>query len=168
MAPEEIAARATIARLRADIAEERRALARCTDDLADATRRLVATPSDRAALVLAAFALHGWYTGFESIAERVVRQLDASIPTGDRWHRELLSQISVEVPGVRPPVVPRALIGDLAALLGFRHFFRHSYGIDLDVTRLELERIRLERIAPSVATSLDGFDAFLTSAMTSA
>jgi hypothetical protein len=167
MAPEEIASRATIARLRADIAEERRALARCTDDLADASSRLAAAPSDRAALVFAAFALHGWYTGFEAIAERVARQLDGSIPMGDRWHRDLLSQISVEVPGVRPAVVPRALISDLAALLGFRQFFRHSYGVDLEFARLDLERSRLQRILPTIAASLDAFDAFLAGAVTS-
>lgn len=44
----------------------------------------------------AAVALHAWYTGLESALERVARALDAEVPEGERWHRDLLSQLTVE------------------------------------------------------------------------
>lgn len=58
----------------------------------------------------AAVAVHGWYSALEAALERIVRTLDGDVPQGDRWHRDLLSQATVELPDVRPPVLPRELL----------------------------------------------------------
>lgn len=97
--------------------------------------------------------------------ERIARQLDVEVPGGVRWRRELLAQCSVEVPGVRPAVLPRELRGDLEALLALRHFLRHAYGTDLDAQRLHVEAERLGVVAPTVARALDAFEVFLSRAM---
>ena len=105
--------------------------------------------------------LHGWYTGLEALLERVARQIDGRIPAGDRSHRELLSQSMVDVAGSRPAVLPRSLEPGLLALLAFRHFFRHAYGVKLGPARLRLELERLLLLEPVVSRELDEFAAFL-------
>jgi hypothetical protein len=101
MSPEQAGVAAALARLRGEMADDRVAMARRRSDLGEALRRLAHDPSDLAAIALEAWALHGWYTALESLIERVARQLDAEVPAGDRWHRELLAQATVDVLGVR-------------------------------------------------------------------
>ncbi len=165
MSPEKAAATASLARLAGELADDRAAMTRRRADLDEAEQRLSQRPGDVASLALLAWALHGWYTALESLLERVARQLDAEVPAGDRWHRELLAQTSVEVPGVRPAVVERALRQDLEQLLAMRHFLRHAYGADLDARRLSEQAARLRAVAPRVGASLDAFERFLADAM---
>jgi hypothetical protein len=68
----------------------------------------------------------------------------------------------VEVPGVRPAILSRSLQPDLIALLSFRHFFRHAYGLSFDPTRLRAEVERLLGIEATVGADLDEIDRFLT------
>lgn len=161
MSPEAKASTAALARLIVEIAEDRVGLGKRVADAHEAVRRLDATPEDAGALALAAVAVHGWYTGLETIFERIARQLDESVPTGDRWHRELLSQMSAEIPGTRPKVIEPALVGELASLLAFRHFFRHAYAITLDAGRLTTELARLLRVSRPVDDALDDVIAFI-------
>jgi hypothetical protein len=165
LSPEAKSSAAAVARLLVEIAEDREGLVRRFADAQEAERRLASTPEDVGTLALAAVALHGWYTGLETIFERVARQLDASVPTGERWHRELLSQMTAEIPNVRPPVIDRALLADLGALLGFRHFFRHAYAVTFDAGHLSLEVGRLLRVGPTVDAALDDLTSFLTEVM---
>jgi hypothetical protein len=137
---------------------------RCLDDVRSALPHWDPPGPGRPWLALVAVALHGWYTGLETGLERVARAVDQRLPTGENWHRALLSQGTAEVPGVRPAVLPRALYADLVELLEFRHFFRHAYGVDLDATRLRDNVDRLLRVSPAVAEALDAFDAFVKTA----
>ena len=168
MSPEQAGAAAALARLRGEIADDRAAMARRRADLEEAAKRLLAQPMDPAAIALEAWALHGWYTALESLLERVARQLDSEVPVGDRWHRELLTQMMVDVPGVRPLVLPRTLRPDLQELLAMRHFLRHAYGADLDGPKLGAQSARLRVVAPRVDTALDAFDTFLARAQAAA
>jgi len=165
MSPEQSASAAALARLLGEMRDDRDAMARRVRDLDDARERLGRTPGDVAALALEAWALHGWYTALETLLERVARQLDAEVPGGEKWHRELLAQCTVEVPGVRPAVLPREARGDLEALLALRHFLRHAYGAALDEQRLRVEAERLAAVVPTVAWALDAFEAFVSQAM---
>jgi len=161
MSPDATASVAELSRLRLEVGEDRRAMARCLADASAALAPWRDRPPERPWLLMAAVAVHGWYTGLEAVCERAARLLDAVVPSGEAWHRELLAQAMAEIPGVRPAIVPQTLHGDLLALLGFRHFFRHAYGVDLDPARLRVELDRMLRIAPVVADALDRFDAFL-------
>lgn len=158
---------ADLARLQDEIAADRRAIARCREDLHEALAAWRSAAPDRAHLALAAVALHGLYSALESILERVGRILDGGVPSGETWHRDLLSQGMTEIPSVRPAVIPRALYPDLVALLEFRHFFRHAYGVDLDPAKLRDNLDRALSVGPDVDAALDAFDEFLSRAMTS-
>ena len=49
--------------------------------------------------------LHGFYTGVERIFQVIANQIDYRKPTGDKWHSELLEQMSVDLPGIRQAVI---------------------------------------------------------------
>jgi hypothetical protein len=166
MTPDARASLADLARLRDEIAADREAMARGVDDVRDVLGAWQTAAADRAQLALAAVGLHGLYSALESIIERVGRIVDGSIPSGDTWHRDLLSQGMTEIPSVRPAIVPRELQGDLLALLEFRHFFRHAYGVDLDPAKLRYNLERAAAVAEPLNRALDDFDAFLGRAMT--
>jgi ribonuclease HepT-like protein len=165
MSPDAKASTATLARLLAEITADREALVKRLEDAREGERRLRATPTDAGALALAALSLHAWYTGLETIFERVARELDESVPTGDRWHRALLSQMTAEIPGVRPLILEPALAIDLAALLAFRHFFRHAYAVAFDAERLKADLARLFLVSGPVDAALDALSTFLREAM---
>jgi len=76
---------------------------------------------------LAAY-LHQFYTGVESIFERIVVWSGEGLPRGEYWHVDLLNQMAEEQPGVRLAVINEPLRARLREYLGFRHFFRHAYG----------------------------------------
>ncbi len=102
----------------------------------------------------AAMTLHAWYTGLESLVERVLRQVDGEVPTGAESHRRVLEQAQLELPTVRPALVPADADLPLRDLLAFRHFFRNAYAVELDPQRLEENLARLLTAAPLVTAQV--------------
>ncbi len=158
---------ADLARLKDEISADRRALSRCLDDMRTVVQAWGPHAVDRAHLALAAVALHGYYSALEAIIERAARILDSNVPSGETWHRDLLSQGMTEIPGVRPAILPRELYGELVALLEFRHFFRHAYAVELDASKLRQNLDRALVVDARVSEALDEFRDFLTRAMKS-
>ena len=74
--------------------------------------------------------LHSFYTGIENIFKQVASECDGSLPSGQRWHRDLLD--CVARPGRnRPAVISMPLRESLGTYLDFRHVFRQAYTLDL-------------------------------------
>ncbi|NJL59681.1 MAG: hypothetical protein HC887_08600 [Desulfobacteraceae bacterium] len=69
----------------------------------------------------AALNLHGFYTGVENIFEDIARYLDGDIPKGADWHKQLLLQLSAEIPAVRPRVICQETRFCLEEYRSFRH-----------------------------------------------
>jgi hypothetical protein len=76
--------------------------------------------------------LHDFYTGIEKIFESIAKEIDNRIPMGEEWHSELLRQMTLDIPGLRPPVITASTEKKLREYLGFRHLFRKRYGFELD------------------------------------
>jgi hypothetical protein len=165
VSPEQLSSKAQLSLLRDEARKTRAALSRHAQDGRDLIARW-GEPS-RQDLAYGAFLVHGWYTALESFFERVATEVDGDLPKGESWHRELLTQMSLAIPELRPAVVPAALKRELGKLLAFRHFFRHASAV---VEELEPEPIhehleRLLRLEPEVIAALDAFDAFLVQAL---
>jgi hypothetical protein len=141
-----------LARLRAEVATDLAALLARAEEMAGLVARWPADARtlDRRDLVVGAVVVHAWYTALETLLERVARLLDESTPTGAAWHAELVSQMSVEVPGLRGAVIDGALGPDLAELRKFRHFFRNAYVLTFDADRVHEHGQRLLRVHPQV------------------
>ncbi|MCL6559989.1 MAG: hypothetical protein K6U74_14600, partial [Firmicutes bacterium] len=99
-----------IARLKRLISEINKDL-RAIDQIAGKARALLKEVNtrtgpvpDRDLMAMAAY-LHHFYTGVESMFERISRQIDGGPVKAGDWHRELLRSMAVELEGLRPGVI---------------------------------------------------------------
>jgi uncharacterized protein YutE (UPF0331/DUF86 family) len=83
-----------------------------------------------------AYVLHNVYCALENAFEQISRTFENHITDPAQWHRELLAKMFLDIPTVRPAVLPTGLRGFLNDLRGFRHLFRHSYDFQLDPEKL--------------------------------
>ncbi len=105
---------------------------------------------DEAARIIGSI-LHDFYTVFENIAKTIASRIDKSMPSAEEWHRELLVQMTLPVPGLRPNVLSTETASLLERYRSFRHVFRNIYG-----SRLEPARIaELLKNLPDTVTLLD-------------
>ena len=95
--------------------------------------------------------LHDFYTGIEKIFESIGKEIDQRVPMGEEWHSELLHQMTLNIPGLRPPVITTRTEKRLREYLGFRHLFRKRYGFELDWEKMK----RLLSNMPDVLSGLE-------------
>ncbi len=105
--------------------------------------------------------LHGFYTGVEQILTDIAQTVDTSVPTGSEWHRDLLLQMSAQVPAVRPPVLARDTRRCLDEYRGFRHVVRNVYTFNLRPSRLRELVDDLPQCLEATKRDLTRFVAFL-------
>ena len=105
--------------------------------------------------------LHGFYSGLERIFQRIASAIDSSVPSGANWHQDLLNQISIEVPGVRPSVISTELKEKLEEYRGFRHVVRNVYTYHLNSEKMEKLVAGLPAIQQNLEIELKGFAKFL-------
>lgn len=101
--------------------------------------------------------LHDFYGGLERIFHHIATAVDGSVPSGRQWHRELLRQMGVAVPRVRPPVLSAERVQRLDEYLRFRHVVRNVYAFAFDVERLERLTQRLRPAFEQVRSGLLAF-----------
>ncbi len=83
-----------------------------------------------------------FYMGAEKILRTIIEELNGGAPRGEGWHKRLLHAMTIEMKGIRPPVISEELYQNLLKFLGFRHVVRQAYGFQLDQKKLEeLEKI---------------------------
>ncbi|MYK88601.1 MAG: hypothetical protein F4018_09830, partial [Acidobacteria bacterium] len=52
--------------------------------------------------------LHDFYSGIERVFVRIAEELNGGVPQGEQWHRQIVTDMSLEIPGVRPAVIDAA------------------------------------------------------------
>lgn len=72
--------------------------------------------------------------------------------------------MALQIEQVRPAVISPESRDLLQRLLGFRHFFRHAYAVDLDGNRLDLLRREATTPVPLLEADFARFDRFLENA----
>jgi len=109
----------------------------------------------------AALNLHDFYAGLERIFHQITTTVDGDLPTGREWHRDLLKQMQVDLPDLRPPVLSSEAGEVIDEFLRFRHIVRNNYAFEFDPERVE----RLVQMMPSAfeqaETELLAFAEFL-------
>lgn len=80
--------------------------------------------------------LHSFYSGLERLFELIARAVDQMAPSGESWHRELLSQMARDVPHVRPAVISSENAQRLDEFRRFRHLVRNVYASELIPERM--------------------------------
>jgi hypothetical protein len=145
-------------RIRQDLAELERVVERVGRAMQARRRR---TAEQDLFLDSAALSLHDFYTGLERTFTHIATSVDQSVPSGSDWHRELLRQMTVDVPSVRPAVVSVEVASAVDELLRFRHVVRHVYAFELDPERVERLASRLPPIFHQVNEALVAFATYL-------
>ena len=102
----------------------------------DLLEHALESPPDLVEVTALASVLHSFYNGLESIFLSIAKEIDAQVPTGAHWHRDLLAQMAEPKPG-RGPILTPEMVSRLADYLGFRHFYRHSYSFYLEWDELK-------------------------------
>ena len=92
---------------------------------------------DKYLLRVKASYLADFYMGIERTFQIIATEIDGGIPQGEEWHKRLLINMTIEIEGVRPPVISSGLYNSLRLFLGFRHVVRQAYGFQLDEPKLE-------------------------------
>jgi hypothetical protein len=100
--------------------------------------------------------LHSFYNGLEKIFLSIAKGIDADVPTGLQWHRDLLTRMTHST-SRRAPVLTVETAHQLADYLGFRHFFRHSYSFFLDWNEMERLILSLANVWIQVKADLQLF-----------
>ena len=121
-------------RIRQELADLERVVSRAEQAMAAARRQ----PADQDFYVdSAALNLHDFYAGLERVLHSIAAQVDRSVPEGSEWHRDLLRQMGVQVPGVRPSALSAEAIHALDEYLRFRHIVRNVYAFTLDAEQID-------------------------------
>ena len=140
-------------RLAVEIESELASLAQLEQELAAAPN-----PADTYSLRAHGSILHDFYTGVERIFMRMASELNGGVPRSPQWHQELIRNMALAIPEVRPAVIDADLAGKLGEHLRFRHVFRNVYGSVLDPARMQsLE----EQMPATLAAFREQVEAFL-------
>jgi hypothetical protein len=105
--------------------------------------------------------LHDVYSGLERIFKQIAATVDGTVPTSAEWHRELLEQMGLDLPRVRPPVLTSVAIQSLDEYLRFRHVVRNVYTFSFDPERIGRLVKEMDAVFDQVKQELSAFADFL-------
>lgn len=143
-------------RLAAEIASELESLALLEEQSAEAPQG-----DDTFSLRARGSILHDFYSGIERVFVRIAEELNGGVPQGEQWHRQLVKDMSLEIPGVRPTVIDEELARSLGDFRRFRHVFRNVYGFALEDQRMRPLEERLPAVLAAFRQQVGEFLAWI-------
>ena len=105
--------------------------------------------------------VQNFYTGVERVFALIAKQIDGVTPSSADWHIQLLGQLLVPVPNVRPAIISQDTYEQLNEFRGFRHVSRNLYAYDLDHQRIIDLANKLIGCHQIFMEDMKKFDAFL-------
>jgi hypothetical protein len=144
------------ARLAAEIESERRHL---DHTVAEIQSRSSAT--DDTTIYALALLLMNYYTGAEKIFQRIAALLGGIPPAGDRWHAQLLEDMALDIPAVRPAVLRKETADALSGFLRFRHAIRNLYAWTIRRADMDVHLAALADLHQRLGADLNAFRSFL-------
>lgn len=110
-----------------------------------------------------ALSLHDFYNGLERLFERIAENVDEYKPGGINWHREILNQMILEIPNVRPSVISQSLKENLDEYRAFRHIVRNVYAHNLRIDKMKNLIENIDTMFKELKNGLQIFCKFLNS-----
>jgi len=150
-----------IRRLQSEINQEILSLEALLRELETLKPRLAQKEISNLDLRAAGSILHDFYNGVENIFRRVAEELNGGLPAGEDWHKQLLTDMSLDVKGVRPPLVSEDLKLKLQKYLGFYHIFRNVYGFHLEQEQIKVMVKEFPRILSWLRREIAAFQEYL-------
>jgi hypothetical protein len=143
--------------LRQEIAVELEALEMTVNELLalhqDVAHR---EPTVRENAAAAAF-LAQFYGGIENILKRICRYHHVPLPTGETWHTELFQRFCSPPRTDLPLLFDGPLAAALAPYRRFRHVAFHSYGFQLDWSRMAEGVANVQTVFEQLKQSLNDY-----------
>ena len=75
--------------------------------------------------------LHNFYNGIENVVKQLFHSEKLELPSGSSWHKELLELAENQ------GLMSFELCQSLRRYLAFRHFFSHTYALDLETEKIK-------------------------------
>ena len=153
---------ATAARVAARIREELVSIDRVVAMLGEALQNDVSVEPPPVVVIHGLGGMvHDFYTGIEKLFGAISPHLNGCFPEGDRWHRDLLHSMTLDLQKIRPPVIRTESEHSLLPFLRFRHLYRNLYGFRLDWKRLKELAESVFGVWNQVKTDFDTFLEYL-------
>ena len=148
--------------LREEIAVELESMEMIVDELVALKQDMAhRKPTTREKTAAAAF-LAQFYNGIENILKRIYRYSGVPVPTGESWHVELFQSFCSPTHPDLPQLFDQDLASALAPYRRFRHVAFHSYGYQLEWTRMVtgVENVKniFEKIKSNISDYLKSID----------
>jgi len=105
--------------------------------------------------------LQGFYTTIEQMLEAIAAAFSERLPAGANWHQNLLLQMSIPIPDLRPAVISQETRQKLDEYRGFRHVVRNVYTLNLRPSRVRELVGTLRDCYESLADDLEKFCDFM-------
>ncbi|MFH0924511.1 MAG: hypothetical protein V1872_02590 [bacterium] len=105
--------------------------------------------------------LQSFYNGIERIFKKIAKEIDDNIPEGMTHHADLLNQMTLDIKGIRSPIISREVYKKLKLLLNFRHRFRHAYHWDLRWIKLKELFSETDSVMKGFKKDIDSFMDFI-------
>ena len=100
--------------------------------------------------------LHSFYNGLENIFDIIAKNIDGSVPTGNKSHQELLHQMASEN-NMRDEIIDEQLYLKLREYATFRHFYRHAYSFQLNWEKMKPLVENMHTVWEKTKQSLENF-----------
>jgi len=97
-----------------------------------------------------------FYTCIETAFVRISKFFENNV-SRERWHKDLLEKMTLDIPGVRPRVLSGNLYLALEEFLRFRHFKRYYFEFNYDPKRMAYLESRFEETVDAVSAELCEF-----------
>jgi hypothetical protein len=104
-----------------------------------------------------AYQLHNFYSAVEDLLKIIATYFENNVSETARWHSLLLLRMTQSVEGVRPAAISTESYALLNALRAFRHFFRHAYGVPIDLAQLQSNLTKARQLKPMLDKDLKCF-----------
>jgi len=111
-----------------------------TEPLLKITQNKIPDKIETAALGLF---LHSFYNGIENILKFIIKDENGKLPSGIKWHKELLDLCFIEING-KSRLFNENVKTILDDYLSFRHFIRNTYSYKLNWERMENLVLKIE------------------------
>ena len=92
---------------------------------------------------------------------RIARELNGGVPQAEQWHRELVRNMALDIPSVRPAVIDADLAASLEEYLRFRHVFRNVYREELSAERMRPLETRMPATLEAFRNRIRSFLAWM-------
>ncbi len=99
--------------------------------------------------------------GIERVLEKIAYAVEGSLPQGVNWHQELLDQMALEIPNVRPAVISSKTREQLDPCRGFRHVVRNVYTYHISPDKMKPLAKGIRPVFKQVEKELAAFSRFI-------